>query len=1095
MSRGSSVVHSLLAVLLIVLLLGLPISAFAAGGICNRIEVIRTCNGTESKVLLYENGTWYGEGSDNKTVYVDTNTSFNVILWRSGGTSPWTFRLIGPGWDSGAQNSTGSFRYFSPPMGALGTYFGQVDTDSWKRFEIVGVAPNQPPTAYIDSITPDPATQGTDTVSFTGHGTDSDGSVVAYSWRSSIDGQLSTSSSFSKPASELSEGTHTIYFKVKDNDGAWSTEDTEALTIESAPTPNQPPNTPSNPSPANHATAVLAHVNLGWTGGDPDAGDTVTYDVYFGTSSTPPLISNNQPWNNYYVGVLGFNTKYYWRIVATDNHGASTTGPLWDFTTGVHEALILECDVSPNPTEVGHETDFLGIASGGVPPYSWLWTIDGTVVATTQNTAYIFTTARSYTVCVTVTDAIGDEEECCRVVTVKAPLSLECNISPNPTEVGHETDFTALAGGGLQPYSWSWTISGTEIATTQNTAHIFTTAGSYTVCVTVTDALDYEAQCCTNVEASGGSTPTPNQPPTAYIDSISPNPATQGTHTVSFSGHGTDPDGSVNGWNWRSSKDGQLSTSSSFSKPASELSAGTHTIYFKVKDDDGVWSTQDTESLTIESAHAPQLNIDLEPVGEQLKDQLLTHGTQITAIALKGLIGYGTAHVPVLWWATAGCAHALYHEVAHYGAVNLILGGIFTTAEDMAEDPPDPNYTKVATLPDYEVFEPTGDSNLEYYDAMWYTCLSEQAAIMEALLTSMERLWGATNANDQTFISIQTEAVTHYSSMLAQNQADLSYAVQAFINELNLYYEQVQEPIGDIQAEIAANGFSEEQLQSFYDAGMSDDMIDEVRQAIITSENVSWPSFVVLAEDWTDMINSELLPTLSKIANVPPIVNAGHNAIINEGEVFFNSGSFIDFGTGNNTYTGTVDYGDGSGVQPLELNPDNTFVLNHTYLNDNPTDAPWNFYTVTVTVTDENGSVGTDTVIVTVNNVAPSESEGISTSGETCFIATAAYGTPMAEEIQILREFRDEYLLTNPLGQGFVDFYYKVSPPMAEFITQHPSLKPIVRAGLLPAVAMSAVVINTTLAEKMAIGGLLVLVSVVLAVWAMRQQRRGIKCV
>jgi hypothetical protein len=104
------------------------------------------------------------------------------------------------------------------------------------------------PTAIIDSITPDPAEQGTDTVSFTGHGTDPDGSVVAYNWRSSIDGQLSTSTSFTKPASELSVGTHTLYFKVQDDDGAWSTEVSEDLTINSA---NPPPVASFTYSPEN----------------------------------------------------------------------------------------------------------------------------------------------------------------------------------------------------------------------------------------------------------------------------------------------------------------------------------------------------------------------------------------------------------------------------------------------------------------------------------------------------------------------------------------------------------------------------------------------------------------------------------------------------------------------------------------------------------------------------------------------------------------------------------------------------------------------------------------------------------------------------
>jgi hypothetical protein len=107
-----------------------------------------------------------------------------------------------------------------------------------------------------------------------------------------------------------------------------------------------------------------------------------------------------------------------------------------------------------------------------------------------------------------------------------------------------------------------------------------------------------------------------------------------------------------------------------------------------------------------------------------------------------------------------------------------------------------------------------------------------------------------------------------------------------------------------------------------------------------------------------------------------------------------------------------------------------------------------------------------------------------------CFIATAAYGTPMAGEIEILREFRDEYLLNNPLGQALVDLYYRVSPPMAEFITEHPGLKPIVRAGLVPAVAMSAIAVNTTPAENIAILALLVLVSVALGIWAKRGRGR-----
>ena len=72
-----------------------------------------------------------------------------------------------------------------------------------------------------------------------------------------------------------------------------------------------------------------------------------------------------------------------------------------------------------------------------------------------------------------------------------------------------------------------------------------------------------------------------------------------------------------------------------------------------------------------------------------------------------------------------------------------------------------------------------------------------------------------------------------------------------------------------------------------------------------------------------------------------------------------------------------------------------------------------------------------------------------------CFIATACYGTPSANEVMTLRHFRDECLLTNPVGTIFVNTYYKVSPPMADFIREHPMLRNIVRQTLKPLIWMS----------------------------------------
>jgi hypothetical protein len=72
-----------------------------------------------------------------------------------------------------------------------------------------------------------------------------------------------------------------------------------------------------------------------------------------------------------------------------------------------------------------------------------------------------------------------------------------------------------------------------------------------------------------------------------------------------------------------------------------------------------------------------------------------------------------------------------------------------------------------------------------------------------------------------------------------------------------------------------------------------------------------------------------------------------------------------------------------------------------------------------------------------------------------CFIATAAYGTPLASEIDTLRTVRDRALLTNPLGRIAVAGYYALSPPLARAITSDERLRAGARALIAPLVDLA----------------------------------------
>jgi len=70
-------------------------------------------------------------------------------------------------------------------------------------------------------------------------------------------------------------------------------------------------------------------------------------------------------------------------------------------------------------------------------------------------------------------------------------------------------------------------------------------------------------------------------------------------------------------------------------------------------------------------------------------------------------------------------------------------------------------------------------------------------------------------------------------------------------------------------------------------------------------------------------------------------------------------------------------------------------------------------------------------------------------TGGFCFIATAAYGTETASQLNILRDFRDQVLLKNLVGSRFVGAYYRLSPPVADLIAKNEFLRAIVREVLI----------------------------------------------
>jgi len=310
--------------------------------------------------------------------------------------------------------------------------------------------------------------------------------------------------------------------------------------------PGPAPNMPSAPSPGNHTTGVSVDTDLNWSGGDPDAGDTVNYTVYFGTNSTPPFRETigphpaNQTSISYSPGTLSCNSTYYWQIAAQDNHGASTTGPVWDFTTQQAPAVTYNLTISSasggivttpgEGTFTCNDSEVVNLVAAADTNYTFAnWTGDVGAIADVNSTTTNITMNGNYSI-------MANFEAILLVPEISfSPSSFNFNAVEGSSNPASRTLQIWNSGGGT--LNWSLDDGAGWLGENPTSGNSTEESDSVTVSVNVTgmSAGDYPASI--NITAAGANN-TPRTVP-ASLHIFPPGTAATLEGHVNFTGRGS----------------------------------------------------------------------------------------------------------------------------------------------------------------------------------------------------------------------------------------------------------------------------------------------------------------------------------------------------------------------------------------------------------------------------------------------------------------------------------------------------------------------------------------------------------------------------
>jgi len=235
------------------------------------------------------------------------------------------------------------------------------------------------------------------------------------------------------------------------------------------------------PLPTATATAApsagCAPLSVSFTGGASGGTSPYTYSWVFGDGGT----STAQSPSHTYASAGSYTAV----LTVTDSHGCQGSKSV---VITVYPLPTATATAAPSAGCTPLTVSFTGGASGGTGPYTYSWVFGDGGTSTAQSPSYTYTGAGSYTAVLTVTDSHGCQGSKSVVITVYPLPTATATAAPSAGCAPLSVSFTGGASGGTSPYTYSWVFGDGGTSTAQSPSHTYTSAGSYTAVLTVTDS-------------------------------------------------------------------------------------------------------------------------------------------------------------------------------------------------------------------------------------------------------------------------------------------------------------------------------------------------------------------------------------------------------------------------------------------------------------------------------------------------------------------------------------------------------------------------------------------------------------------------------